>query len=543
MNEQQVLLAVRDLRISYDTRTGRRQALAGIDFTVQRGEILAIVGESGSGKSTTASALIGLLPAQAQFDAASIQFAGQELRGASERQWQAIRGQQISLVPQDPGLSLDPLKRIDSQLRETIKLPGAPPAAVLARCLQLLDEVGLEDPARIMRAYPHQLSGGMRQRVLIAMALANAPALIIADEPTSALDVAVQRQILDSLHTLSRARGCAVLLITHDLSVALERADRVLVMRHGRIVEAGPAHQVLRAPQHAYTRQLLQASPSLHGAVRGEPASAPAPLLQVDNLRKVFAAAGQPARVAVADVSLHVPRHGTTSIVGASGSGKSTTARLLLGLEQADGGTLRFAGQDITQHSSRAWRELRRQIQVVYQNPNASLNPRLTLEQIISEPLQAFAVGDRAWRKARVASLLEQVELSADMAQRYPRQLSGGQLQRVAIARALALEPQLLVLDEPLSALDAAVQGQILKLLASLQTSLGLSYLFISHDLAVVRQISDHVVVMHAGRVVEQGSAGQIFLRPQHPYTQTLLAAAPGQANHSAAIASRVASA
>lgn len=543
MNEQQLLLTVRDLRISYDSRAGRRQALAGIDFILQRGEILAIVGESGSGKSTTASALIGLLPAQAQIDTGSIEFAGVELRGASERQWQAIRGQRVSLVPQDPGLALDPVKRIGSQLHEAIKLPGAQSAVLHERCVQLLGEVGLEDPAHIMRAYPHQLSGGMRQRVLIAMALANAPALIIADEPTSALDVAVQRQILDSLHALTRARGCAVLLITHDLSVALERADRVLVMRHGRIIEAGSAHQVLRAPQQPYTRQLLQAMPSLHGALRPERAAGQAPLLQVDNLRKVFAGAGQPARVAVADVSLHVPRHGTTSIVGASGSGKSTTARLLLGLETADGGTLRFAGQDITQYSPRAWRELRRQIQVVYQNPNASLNPRLTLSQIISEPLQAFAVGDRAWRKARVASLLEQVELSAEMAQRYPRQLSGGQLQRVAIARALALEPQLLVLDEPLSALDAAVQGQILKLLETLQVNLGLSYLFISHDLAVVRQISDHVVVMHAGRVVEQGSAGQIFLRPQHPYTQALLAAAPGHTSHLETLPQRLANA
>jgi peptide/nickel transport system ATP-binding protein len=536
MNRQQeALLDVRDLRIAYQGREGRTEGVAGISFQLQAGEILAIVGESGSGKSTTAAALVGLLATNARIEAGSIRLASQELMQANERQWQSIRGRRVGFVPQDPGLSLDPVKRIGSQLIEALTLHGVPKALARQRSLELLREVGLAEVERIARSYPHQLSGGMRQRVLIAIALANDPPLIIADEPTSALDVGVQRQILDRLQALARERGTAVLLITHDLGVALDRADRLLVMHQGRIVEAGDARRIFQAPQHAYTQQLLNAAPSLTVQLRRAPTAVPqvagqsAALLVAKNLSKDFSPWRNPGPAAVDGVSFHLPRHGTTSLVGESGSGKSTTARLILGLERPDTGSVVFDGQDISKVSQREWLALRRRIQVVYQNPYASLNPRLSLEQIICEPLQAFAVGDAAWRRQRAATLLEQVELPARLLCSRPTELSGGQRQRVAIARALALEPELLVLDEPLSALDASVQGQILKLLGELQARLGLSYLFISHDLAVVRQISDQVVVMQAGRVVEQGGCEQIFQAPSSDYTRSLLADIPGR--------------
>ncbi|MCJ8207184.1 ABC transporter ATP-binding protein [Pseudomonas sp. RGM2987] len=535
MNRQQEpLLEVRHLCIAYQGREGRTEGVAGIDFQLQAGEILAIVGESGSGKSTTAAALVGLLAANARIEAGSIRLAGQELTQASERQWQSIRGRRIGFVPQDPGLSLDPVKRIGSQLIEALTLHGVPKALARQRSLELLREVGLAEVERIARSYPHQLSGGMRQRVLIAIALANDPPLIIADEPTSALDVGVQRQILDRLQALALERRTAVLLITHDLGVALDRADRLLVMHQGRIVEAGDARRIFQAPQHAYTQQLLNAAPSLSVQQPRAPAALPpvagksATLLVAKDLSKNFSTWG-PGPAAVDGVSFHLPRHGTTSLVGESGSGKSTTARLILGLERPDTGSVVFDGQEISKVSQREWLALRRRIQVVYQNPYASLNPRLSLEQIICEPLQAFAVGDAAWRRQRAATLLEQVELPARLLGSRPTELSGGQRQRVAIARALGLEPELLVLDEPLSALDASVQGQILKLLGELQARLGLSYLFISHDLAVVRQISDQVVVMQAGRVVEQGACEQIFQAPSSDYTRSLLADIPGR--------------
>ncbi|QZP31096.1 dipeptide ABC transporter ATP-binding protein [Pseudomonas sp. DR48] len=533
--QQEHLLEVRGLRIAYQGSEGPIEGVAGLDFQLQPGEILAIVGESGSGKSTLAAALVGLLPANAQIEAGSIRLAGQEITQVSERQWQSIRGHGIGFVPQDPGLSLDPVKRIGSQLIEALTLHGVPKPLARQRSLELLREVGLAEVERVSRGYPHQLSGGMRQRVLIAIALANDPPLIIADEPTSALDVGVQRQILDRLQALARERGTAVLLITHDLGVALDRADRLLVMHQGRIVESGDARRIFQAPQHAYTQQLLNAAPSLTVQQRRTSASVPqvdgkpATLLVVKNLSKDFSTWRNPGPAAVDGVSFHLPRHGTTSLVGESGSGKSTTARLILGLERPDMGSVLFDGQDITQVSKREWLALRRRIQVVYQNPYASLNPRLSLEQIICEPMQAFAVGDAAWRRKQAAILLEQVELPARLLGSCPTELSGGQRQRVAIARALALEPELLVLDEPLSALDASVQGQILKLLGELQTRLGLSYLFISHDLAVVREISNQVVVMQAGRVVEQGACEQIFQSPASEYTRSLLTDIPGQ--------------
>ncbi len=516
------LLQVTDLRIDYGTAIG----LAGVSFTLQAGEVLAIVGESGSGKSTTAAALVGLLADSAQVRGGSIRLAGRELLGLREREWQSVRGVQIGFVPQDPGLSLDPVKRIGEQVAEAMTVHGVPRKPARLRALALLREVGLEAVERLARQYPHELSGGMRQRVLVAMGLANRPALIIADEPTSALDVAVQRQVLDCLQGLAQQRQAAVILITHDLGVALQRADRVLVMQRGYIVESGSAAQVFSAPRHPYTRALLAAAPSALAACPRQRSGAQvgqAPVLSVSGLRKSFATWRQPRPLAVDDVAFDVPRGGTTSLVGASGSGKSTTARLLLGLERADAGSVRFNGRELLAASRSEWRDLRRQIQVVYQNPYASLNPRLTLAQIISEPLQAFAVGTAHSRRERVLELLAQVQVPAALIDSRPGNLSGGQRQRVAIARALALEPELVVLDEPLSALDVLVQRQILQLLDELQQRLGVSYLFISHDLAVVRQFSDRVVVMQRGRVVEQGECERVFQRPEHPFTRALL--------------------
>jgi len=537
---ESVVLDVCGLTVSYQTAEGKVDGVSQISFSLRAGETVAVVGESGSGKSTTAAALVGLSAGNARIEAGSISLAGEELMGANERRWRSIRGRLLGFVPQDPGMSLDPVKRIDSQLCEAMTVHGVPRSAARVRARQLLLEVGLQDTERVARSFPHQLSGGMRQRVLIAIALANNPALIIADEPTSALDVGVQRQILDRLQTLARDRGAAVLLITHDLGVALDRADRLIVMYRGRIVETGNARQIFDHPQHAYTQQLLAAAPSLSRVQkRPVPFATPRqqssiialpPLLQVEHLRKDFSTWRNPGPAAVDDVSFSVKRHGTTSLVGESGSGKTTTARIVLGLERPDLGRVLFDGQDIGHQSRRDWQALRRRIQVVYQSPYASLDPRFTLEQIIAEPLQAFAIGDREWRRQRVTSLLEQVELPLRLLHSHPAQLSGGQRQRVAIARALALDPELLVLDEPLSALDASVQSQILALLAELQRNLGLSYLFISHDLAVVRQISDQVVVMRNGKVVEQGASEQIFQSPTQLYTQSLLADVPGRA-------------
>ncbi|OCR25154.1 ABC transporter ATP-binding protein [Pseudomonas syringae] len=533
---ENAVLQISGLSIGYRTREGRVPGVDGINFSLFAGEIVAVVGESGSGKSTTAAALVGLLAGNAQIESGSIKLNGVEQIRASERHWRALRGKVLGFVPQDPGMSLDPVKRIGAQLCEAMTVHGVPKSEARARAATLLADVGLQNPERVGRSFPHQLSGGMRQRVLIAIALANNPAVIIADEPTSALDVGVQRQILDQLQSLARKRGTAVLLITHDLGVALDRADRLIVMHNGRIVETGAARQIFQRPQHAYTQQLLGAVPTLASAAprpvasrRDSVVALQSPLLQVEHLGKDFSTWRNPGSAAVDDVSFSVMRHGTTSLVGESGSGKSTTARLIVGLEKLDAGRVLFDGQDISGYSRRNWQPLRRRIQVVYQNPYASLDPRFTLEQIISEPLQAYAVGDRESRTRRAADLLEQVELPLRLLHSRPGELSGGQRQRVAIARALALEPELVVLDEPLSALDASVQTQILALLAQLQQRLGLSYLFISHDLAVVRQISDQVVVMRAGKVVEQGGCHDVFQSPGHAYTRRLLADIPGQ--------------
>ncbi|WP_410573273.1 dipeptide ABC transporter ATP-binding protein [Amycolatopsis sp. cmx-4-61] len=510
------LLRISGLAVSYQGVP----AVRDVGLHVDAGEVVAVVGESGSGKSTTAHAAIGLLPRGGRVDGGSITFAGRDLLALSDKQWRRVRGREIALVPQDPAVSLNPVHRIGDQVAEVLKIHGLADRRTASRqAVELLDRAGVPDPALRARQYPHQLSGGLRQRVLIASALAGRPKLIIADEPTSALDVTVQQRILDHLTALAAESGTAILLITHDLGVAADRASRIVVLSQGSVVEAGPS--VVSAPTHPYTRQLLAAAPSMTSAVR--PAAPPAePLVSVRDLAKTFDGGIR----AVGGVSFDIPRGQTLALVGESGSGKSTTARMVLRLETPSAGSVSFDGRDITALAGDGLRRLRRRMQIVYQNPYASLNPKFSIEDVVAEPLRAFGVPDR---RARVAELLEQVALPASVARRKPAELSGGQRQRVAIARALALHPDLVVCDEPVSALDVSVQAQILRLLADLQASLGLSYLFISHDLAVVRQLADHVGVMRAGELVELGPAARVLGQPEAEYTKELLAAIPGR--------------
>ncbi|MGL4256419.1 MAG: dipeptide ABC transporter ATP-binding protein [Microbacterium sp.] len=541
------VLGIEDLRVSYATRTGRREVVHGVGFDVAEGEVVALVGESGSGKSTTAHALLGLLPEGGRVDGGTISLAGVDISGWSPKRLQSVRGVQIGLVPQDPGASLDPVRPIGVQVGEILRLHlGASGgerdrAGVRGRVLELLERVGLDDPALRARQYPHELSGGMRQRVLIAIAIALRPRLIIADEPTSALDATVQRRILDLIDDLRREEGTSVLLVTHDLGVAADRAQRIVVLKDGAIVEQGPSSGILAAPSDAYTRQLLADAPSLATEGFRRPA---APLflrdaaaaaaeqpyaIVAEGLVKDFAARRGEAFRAVDDVSFRVRRGTTHALVGESGSGKTTTARLVTRFLHPDAGRIELDGSDIAGLRGSALRELRRRIQLVYQNPFSSLDPRQTVGAIVAEPLHNFREGARASRRERAASLLDRVALPADVIDRSPRELSGGQRQRVAIARALAIDPDVVVLDEAVSALDVTVQARILELLESLQQELGLTYLFISHDLAVVRRLSHTVSVLRRGRVVEAGTTEDIFTSPAHDYTRELLAAVPGR--------------
>ncbi|WP_454728518.1 dipeptide ABC transporter ATP-binding protein [Cellulosimicrobium protaetiae] len=558
-------LEIRGLEVAYRTRDGGSYAaVRGVDLTVGAGEVVALVGESGSGKSTTAHAALHLLSRGGAVTGGTIRLGGRDVGDLSEKEWQQVRGRDVGLVPQDPTVSLNPVTRVGDQVAEVLVIHGlARRKEARERAVELLRQAGIDDPEARARQYPSQLSGGMRQRVLIAIAVAARPRLVVADEPTSALDVTVQRRILDHLDGLVRDLGTAVLLITHDLGVAADRADRIVVLERGVVVEEGAAEQVLHDPRHPYTKQLIAAAPSLASSrlvaggtpesrdaivPRAEasravdqglvvpdgtgPDTASTPVLAVRDLRKEFTlprGAAHRTLVAVDGVSLAVGRGETYALVGESGSGKSTTARLALRLERPTAGTVEFAGEDITTARGERLRSLRRGFQVVYQSPYASLDPRFTVEQIVTEPLRAYRVGSPSERADRARALVEDVALPADVLRRGPRELSGGQRQRVAIARALALNPALVVLDEPVSALDVSVQAQILELLVRLQAEHGLAYMFISHDLAVVRQVSDHVGVMHRGRVVEQGATEQILLDPQEDYTRELVAAIPGR--------------
>ncbi|MER5515728.1 ABC transporter ATP-binding protein [Streptomyces sp. NPDC002763] len=532
------LLEIRGLSVSYRTRGGTVSAVRGVDLDVWPGQVTAVVGESGSGKSTTAHAVTRLLAANGTIDAGTVRFGRHDLATLSEAELRTVRGAQIGLVPQDPTVSLNPVERIGDQVAEVLRIHGlATRRAAGAEAVAVLDRAGLPDAAVRARQYPHELSGGMRQRALIAVAIAAQPRLIIADEPTSALDVTVQRVILDHLQHLTEESGTAILLVTHDLGVAADRAQRLVVMEQGKVVEAGETRAVLADPQHEYTRRLLAAAPSLTTArprtpVSAAPAAPAAPLVEARNLVKEFRLprAGGEARTlrAVDDVSLTLRRGQTLALVGESGSGKSTTARLVLRLAEATSGQVLFDGTDVTTAKGAEVRQLRRRAQLVYQNPYASLDPRFSIGEVITEPLRAFKVGDRTSRLDRARELLDRVALPATTLERRPAELSGGQRQRVAIARALALSPDLVVCDEPVSALDVSVQAQVLDLLAELQADTGVAYLFISHDLAVVRQIAHQVAVMRAGRVVESGPPEELFSEPRDAYTRELLAAIPG---------------
>jgi peptide/nickel transport system ATP-binding protein len=537
MSTTEPVLSISGLAVAFRTGSELVTAISDVNIDIAAGETVAIVGESGSGKSTTAAAVNRLLPENGVITAGSIRFDGRELTDLPENAMISLRGAGIGLVPQDPMSNLNPMMRVGEQIGEALEVHGHTHGdATKARVVELLEMVGIADAAQRSSQYPHEFSGGMRQRVLIAMGLACKPRLLIADEPTSALDVTVQRRILDQLDTLTADLGTAVFLITHDLALAAERADRIVVMFRGRVVEEGTSAQVLGDPQHEYTKQLLAAAPSLasrRDALPQREAATGTPFVEIRDLRKEFALrapkAGEPQTFTAVDgVSFEIRRGTTVSIVGESGSGKSTTANMVLGLEDATSGSILFDGLDLTTLRRKELFALRRRVQPVFQNPYASLDPRYTVEQSIAEPLRVHRIGTTASRHARVLELLEQVALPAAMAERLPHELSGGQRQRVAIARALALEPELVVLDEAVSALDVLVQAQILDLLADLQRRLGLSYLFISHDLAVVRMISDEVHVMQRGVVVESGTPERIFDAPQHPYTRELLAAIPG---------------
>jgi peptide/nickel transport system ATP-binding protein len=530
------LIEVRDLHISYHSGQRITQAVRGLSFDLAAGETLAIVGESGSGKTTLASALLGLLPSSARIDSGSLNVGGQDISHASERIKRQLRGRVIGLVPQDPMVSLNPTLSVGRQIGESlVQARGRRYPALDADVLELLEQVGLDNPELRARQYPHELSGGMRQRVLIAIALAGNPQVIIADEPTSALDVTVQKRILDHLEQLVKARGISLLIITHDLGVAADRADRVLVMRGGERVEQGPARQVLSAPSQPYTRALLAAAPAFATGKRPAPyiATAASPLLSFEQVGKCFQLPRHKGQAgsfqALQGLDFQVYPGQTLAIVGESGSGKSTSLRIALGLEQPSEGRVRFDGQDLNGLSWGDFRPLRQRMQLVQQNPFSALDPRFTIFQSVVEPLVSFGLAKGRELEQRARQLLEQVQLPASFLDRLPRELSGGQRQRVAIARALALKPDLLLLDEPVSALDVSVQAQILDLLRGLQAQLGIAYVLVSHDLAVVASLAHQVVVLRQGQVLEQGPAAQVLKHPQDRYTQELLQAIPGR--------------
>lgn len=578
------LLKITDLEVTFTTSTGVVPAVRGANLTIYPGQTVAIVGESGSGKSTTAAAVIGLLPGTGKVTGGSIEFDGKELTTMSSKEWIDLRGSGIGLVPQDPMSNLNPVLRVGTQVKEALLANNIVPKSEAGeRVTELLEQAGLPDGERRAKQYPHEFSGGMRQRVLIAIGLASRPKLLIADEPTSALDVTVQRRILDHLEMLTKEMGTAVLFITHDLGLAAERAEQLVVMHRGRIVESGPALEILQHPQHPYTKRLVSAAPSLASA-RIESAHARGithtdeeftgsaknasseEMIRVEHLTKEFhirGAKGEASKLlAVDDVSFTLRRGKTLAVVGESGSGKSTAANMILHLLEPTSGKIFFDGEDTSEYSEAQLFALRRRLQAVFQNPYGSLDPMYSIFRIIEEPLRIHKYGTKAYaaqeverakaagrdpepwavaaleghsesdkklREARVAELLDLVALPRSAMRRYPNELSGGQRQRVAVARALALNPEVIVLDEAVSALDVLVQNQILHLLNDLQAELGLSYLFITHDLAVVRQIADDVVVMEKGRLVEANTTDALFDHPVQEYTRELIEAVPGR--------------
>ncbi len=525
------LLDVSDLSVHFRSEDRIVEAARGVSFSIERGETLALVGESGSGKSVSALSVLQLLPYPTAFHpTGSIRFDGQELLGADERTLRAIRGNRISMVFQEPLTSLNPLHTVERQIGEVLEIhKGLRGEAARARIVELLKLVGLGNVTERLKAYPHELSGGQRQRVMIAMALANEPDLLIADEPTTALDVTIQAQILTLLRDLQRRLGMAILMITHDLGIVEKFTDRVCVMTGGRIVETGPSREVFARPRHPYTQKLLASAP--RGTPSPKPEGAPV-LVETEHLKVHFPIKGGLMRKtvdhvrAVDDVTLSVRAGTTLGVVGESGSGKTTLGLAILRLISSKG-PIRFDGQDIAGRSFDEVRPLRRQMQIVFQDPFGSLSPRLSVAQIIEEGLTIHekALGE-AERDARVVEVMGEVGLDPAMRHRYPHEFSGGQRQRISIARALVLKPRFLVLDEPTSALDMSVQAQIVDLLRALQERHDLTYMFISHDLRVVRALSDQVLVLKDGKVVEHGPAERIFKHPETDYTKALMAAA-----------------
>ncbi len=525
------LLEVRDLSIGFRGSDGAREVVKKVSFTIAEGETLALVGESGSGKSITALSIMQLLQAPpAYYPSGSIRYAGRELLGAPDAEMQKIRGGDIAMVFQEPMTSLNPLHTVERQISESLILHrGMSREAARARSLDLLEKVGLQNAESRLGAYPHQLSGGQRQRVMIAMSLANEPTLLIADEPTTALDVTIQAQILALLKDLQAEMGMALMLITHDLGVVRKMSERLCVMKDGEIVEAGQTAAVFDAPAHPYTKMLIESEPK----GTKEPIARDRPtVLEADGLKVWFPIkAGVFRRTvghikAVDGISISVREGETLGIVGESGSGKTTLGMALLRLQSSEG-TIAFRAQDISGLGRRAMRPLRREMQVVFQDPFSSLSPRMSVGQIIEEGLLIHGFGgDAAERAALVEGVLQEVGLDPEARHRFPHEFSGGQRQRVSIARALVLKPSLIVLDEPTSALDMTVQAQIVDLLRALQTSHGLTYLFISHDLKVVRALADDVLVMRDGRVMEYGPCDRIFERPETDYTRALMTAA-----------------
>ena len=578
--ESDPLLEISDLEVAFRSSTGLVPAVRKANLTLYPGQSVAIVGESGSGKSTLAHAVIGLLPGTGRVTGGTIRFQGRDITHLGTQDLTALRGSSIGLVPQDPMSNLNPVWSIGFQVKEALRANGlagvaddrlahlmaehaghtghAQKAATSAggridvdeQVALLLEQAGLPEASRRAKQYPHEFSGGMRQRALIAIGLAARPDLLIADEPTSALDVTVQRRILDHLQTLVRELGTAMLFITHDLGLAAERAEHIVVMHRGRVVESGPSLEVLQDPRHPYTQRLVKAAPSLAsrriesahargiqvtddellGASLGS--SATEEILRVEHLTKVFevrgAKGGDKTLTAVDDVSFGIRKGTTTALVGESGSGKSTVANIILNLIDPTSGKVFHDGVDLSTLGPKELFALRRIMQPVFQNPYGSLDPMYSIFRVVEEPLRVHGIGTAKEREARVAELLDMVSLPRSVMRRYPHELSGGQRQRVAIARALALKPQIVVLDEAVSALDVLVQAQILRLLSDLQSELELTYLFITHDLAVVRQIADDVVVMEHGRIVESGAADELFANPRQDYTRELIRAVPG---------------
>ena len=526
------LLQVDGLSVSY----GPQEVVSNVGFELGRGRSLALIGESGSGKSTIARAVLRLLPGGGRA-AGRVEFEGQDMLGLPERRFRPLRGRAIGFVPQDPANALNPVRTIGAQAMEAAALADEPNKIVRkALVLETFAEVGLDNPQRVYDSYPHQLSGGMLQRVLIGLAVLPRPLLLVADEPTSALDVTIQKRILDLLSRLQHELDISLLLITHDLAIAAERADSLVVLKGGVVQEAGDTAAVFSAPASAYAKKLHADVPALNpdryhkfrdpGFRLLDADATTTPKIEVSGITKSFTVDGK-VLTAVDDVSFTVRAGTTHALVGESGSGKTTAIRLLLGLDQPDTGHILIAGEKLTGRSQQSLRTVWRHLQLVYQNPFTSLDPTWKVEQLVREPLDRFDIGTRDERTARVREALDNVGLGEHLLSRRPQALSGGQRQRVAIARALVLKPDVIVLDEPTSALDVSVQADIVEVLLSLQTSLGLTYVFVSHDLALVRQLAHTVSVMQRGRIVEQGRVKDIFDNPRQPYTVSLLESIP----------------